>query len=214
MVKKASARGRPPVPERRQRRLWEAKEAAFTLFLELGLEGVTIDQIAQRAGWSKGNFYRYFENKEALLEWVYAPLEAQIREAFARLAKALSARGGERDARGAYELFGAQLSLALLQDRQAAMLYLQERRGPSVGARRPICRIARLIEEEAIRGAALARSRGALREVDPSLVGLSVVGAIEQVLHGFLTKRLSEDVLEVTAELSQLLLGGILREGA
>lgn len=206
-------RGRPRDPERRRRRLEEAEHAAVALFLSAGLESVTIDQIVERAGWSKGNFYRYFQNKEGLLETLYAPFEKQLREAFARLRRAAEKDDLDK-VRSAHELFAAQLSLILLQDRDAARLYLQERRGPDVGARRPIARIAQRIETEAVAVATAAHRRGLLGAGDPRIVALAVVGAVEHVLHAYLEKRLEGDALAVTSELTKVVLGGILRSGS
>lgn len=42
--------------------------AAITLFSEEEFHQVTMDQIAQKAGFSKGNLYNYFENKDRLIE--------------------------------------------------------------------------------------------------------------------------------------------------
>jgi AcrR family transcriptional regulator len=57
--------------EPRWRRLPEERpqqiiEAAFTVFGEKGLGGARLDDIAKRAGVSKGTIYLYFPNKEAL----------------------------------------------------------------------------------------------------------------------------------------------------
>src|SRR5918911_2487263 len=61
----------PNSPEPRRRRLPEERpqqiiEAAFTVFGEKGLGGARLDDIAKRAGVSKGTIYLYFPNKEAL----------------------------------------------------------------------------------------------------------------------------------------------------
>jgi AcrR family transcriptional regulator len=52
-------------PETRRAQLIEAAEA---LFVEEGLESVTISQITTRAGLAKGTFYLYFDSREALLQ--------------------------------------------------------------------------------------------------------------------------------------------------
>ncbi len=44
----------------------EIAEAAFEMFLEKGFSSTRIDDVAAKAGVSKGTVYLYFENKEAL----------------------------------------------------------------------------------------------------------------------------------------------------
>ena len=43
-------------------------EAGLDAFFEAGFENTTIDAIVQRANCGKGTFYRYFANKDSLLE--------------------------------------------------------------------------------------------------------------------------------------------------
>jgi AcrR family transcriptional regulator len=59
----------PRVDARRRRkaeRPGEILEAAFTEFARNGYAATTLDQIAERAGVTKGTIYVYFENKEQL----------------------------------------------------------------------------------------------------------------------------------------------------
>jgi AcrR family transcriptional regulator len=59
------------LPEPRQKRSWEKrarlKSAAITLFGEKGYEGVSIDEMAQRAKLPVGSFYQHFRSKRQLL---------------------------------------------------------------------------------------------------------------------------------------------------
>lgn len=47
-------------------------EAAYELFLEQGVESVSIQEIADRAGVAKGTFYLYFHDKDELKEAIIA----------------------------------------------------------------------------------------------------------------------------------------------
>lgn len=47
--------------------------AALQVFAEKGYRSATIAEIASRAGTATGNVYRYYENKDALLEHVIGP---------------------------------------------------------------------------------------------------------------------------------------------
>src|SRR5215472_10945110 len=51
---------------RKAERPGEILEAAFTQFARNGYAATTLDQIAERAGVTKGTIYVYFENKEHL----------------------------------------------------------------------------------------------------------------------------------------------------
>lgn len=62
-----SAANRAPRWERRsEARPGEIAKAAFEMFLEKGFNATRIDDVAAKAGVSKGTIYLYFENKEAL----------------------------------------------------------------------------------------------------------------------------------------------------
>lgn len=55
----------------RERRQAELLESAVALFAERGYQATTMDEIAERAGVSKGTLYLYFKNKEALFGAVF-----------------------------------------------------------------------------------------------------------------------------------------------
>ena len=52
--------------EKQQRTRQALLEAAATLFCQRGLEGASVDEIAQAAGYTKGAFYANFKSKEEL----------------------------------------------------------------------------------------------------------------------------------------------------
>lgn len=45
--------------------------AALALFVERGFDGTTVPMISEKAGVGAGTIYRYFENKEALVNSLY-----------------------------------------------------------------------------------------------------------------------------------------------
>ncbi len=62
---------RPPVKKRRKEaRPDEIVEAARAVFVQSGFAAAKVDEIARRAGASKGTLYLYFPTKEALFEAV------------------------------------------------------------------------------------------------------------------------------------------------
>lgn len=66
MTAPAKARGRPRTKPAERRRE-ELLDAAQQLFLDKGIAGTSIDDIASAAAVAKGTFYLYFPSKEALL---------------------------------------------------------------------------------------------------------------------------------------------------
>ncbi|MBK8067819.1 MAG: TetR/AcrR family transcriptional regulator [Rhodanobacteraceae bacterium] len=60
---------KPNAPRRRrkQARPGEIVDAALSLFVERGFAATRLDDVAERAGVSKGTVYLYFDSKEALL---------------------------------------------------------------------------------------------------------------------------------------------------
>ena len=68
----------------RRRRLKQLRDAALPLFVAGGIERVTIDDIVQGAGVAKGSFYRYYQDKEDLVDALFAPIAEQILNALDR----------------------------------------------------------------------------------------------------------------------------------
>ena len=62
----------PPSPRKRRKeaRPSELLEAALSLFVEKGFAATRLEDVAARAGVSKGTLYLYFENKDALFKAV------------------------------------------------------------------------------------------------------------------------------------------------
>ena len=73
---------RPPEEERRAHIL-EAGERAFVRY---GFHAATMMQVADEAGMSAGNLYRYFPSKEAIVEGLCLADQTQRSESFAALA--------------------------------------------------------------------------------------------------------------------------------
>ena len=72
-------------------------EAAQRLFLEHGIESVSIDDITREASVAKGSFYRYFHDKEDLVRAAFLPARQRVLSAFERAERKLrEATGGDR----------------------------------------------------------------------------------------------------------------------
>lgn len=184
-------------------------DAALELFLEHGIEVVTIEDITTRAGVAKGSFYRYFDDKVAIVESIFGPVHDAIVDSFDRSLAALNAAEDQAAAAAAYEVLAEGLVGLILHHGDAALLYLHENRGPSRGARAPVIRIAELLSEKAILHTAAARAHGLLKPYPAELSTLAVIGAAERLLYAALSGQLKTEPLEVPGLLISLILDGI-----
>lgn len=122
-------------------------DAAFEVFAEQGVHASTVEQIAERAGFTRGAFYSNFTTKEelfvALMEREDGVRLAALEEKFAALAPRLEDVGGALDADAIagivldffvgpfddhpWSLIYAEFQLLALRDPSFAPTYLQHR---------------------------------------------------------------------------------------
>ena len=195
--------------ENRKARTEALGKAALALFLEHGIEAVTIDEIAHAAGVAKGSFYRYFDDKTALVAWLVDPVARQMREALART----EARLGEaKDRAGAFTAY-QELALALVPlaifHFDVVRLYLQESRAPSRGACAPIAALVQAIDDGSVRLSEVAVQHGIVAVDDPRITAFATVGAIEQLAMSVLRGRLDASPPEIVGTLIRMILDGI-----
>ena len=195
--------------QNRKQRVEALASAGLALFLEHGIEAVTIDDIASRAGTAKGSFYRYFEDKTELVESMFEPVIDQVRAAM-RTAEEQLARATDRQS-----LTTAYMGLAVafvplaLSHFDVVRLYLQEARAPGVGARAPIRRLAESIEAGAIHLTEVAVDHGLLEVSDPRISALAVIGATEQLILAVMSGRLDAPPPQIIDTLIRMVLDGI-----
>ncbi len=165
----------PKFRRRAQARPDEVLDAALALFIENGFAATRVEDIAKRAGLSKGAVYLYFPSKEALLEGL-------VRRAVLPIAEnALGAlQNYEGDPRIVITAVLKMLALRLKDDKLIAIpkLIFREVLGfPELAAmyrREVLDRVIPTLE-------ALLRSgieRGYLRQVDPHLTIRSIIGPL------------------------------------
>lgn len=193
----------------RKERTKALTDAALELFLADGIEAVTIEDITTRAGVAKGSFYRYFDDKIAIVESVFAPVYAAVVDSFDKSLAAIARARAPEEAAAAYEVLAEGLVGLILHQGDAALLYLQENRGPSRGARAPVIRIAEVLAEKAILHTEAVRSHGLLKPFPSELSTLAVIGAAERLLYAALSGHLKTEALEVPGLLISLILDGI-----
>ena len=171
--------------QNRRARTQTLHEAAQRLFLERGVDSVSIDDITREANVAKGSFYRYFRDKEDLVRAAFEPARTRVLGAFERAERKLSDLTGAERVRAVYMRLGRELAAALMSQPEITRLYLQESRAPAVHARVPIRELESDIAAAALRLSELAFSHGLLRRVHPQVSTLAVIGATERMLHAF-----------------------------
>lgn len=195
--------------ENRKARTEALGKAALALFLEGGIEAVTIDEIAHDAGVAKGSFYRYFDDKTALVAWLVDPVARQMRDAFARTEARLSEAKDRAGAFAAYqELALALVPLAIFHF-DVVRLYLQESRAPSRGARAPIAALVQAVDEGSVRLSEVAVQHGIVAVDDPRITAFATVGAIEQLAISVLRGRLDASPPQIVSTLIRMILDGV-----
>lgn len=195
--------------QNRKRRIEALCTAGLRLFLERGVDQVTIDDIAKEAGTAKGNFYRYFADKSELVEGVLEPLETQVREAMDRCEEALEQAHDDASLFRAYQMLALTLMPAMFEHPDVVRLYLQESRAPAAGARAPIRALADEIRRRAIDLTEFAVDHKLLRIPDPRVSALAVIGAVEQLAFTVLSGELDAPPDQIAGTLISLVLSGI-----
>jgi AcrR family transcriptional regulator len=164
----------------RQQKMNALRDAALQLFLERGVESVSVDDITRLAKMAKGSFYRYFNDQPALVADLVEPVRSCLDAALATCAKLLDKPGASGDVLWR-EVEVALMALQHTIPRQVR-LYLQECRSPGTGARRAIVDLAKHVSVEAIDLARVAKARGIINAANPALAALGMVGTIERLV--------------------------------
>ena len=196
--------------ENRRRRTSELCQAALSLFVQSGVERVSIDEITSTAGISKGSFYRYFNDKPDLVDAILAPLRQQLNATFDATEAALHQATTQERLLQAYRSLAAPAVAVIFTHPQATLLYLQESRAPSSGACRPVREFADALTERSVVLAEAAGEHGLLRTgFDSRVCALVVVGAVEKLLFTVLSGQDLGDAAEVSESVISIVLDGL-----
>ena len=165
----------PKFKRRAEARPDEVLDAALELFLEGGFAATKVEDVAKRAGLSKGSVYLYFPSKDALLEGIVkraiAPLAAATFEQLA---------GFEGDPRVALRMVIGRLSEAMRDPRRIAIPAMIMREATQFP------QVAEMYKREVL-GLAIpavtallqrGMDQGYLRQLDAELTVRSIVGPI------------------------------------
>ena len=198
-----------PRDRNRRANLQRLCDAGLELFLSEGTAAVTIDQIVTRAGMAKGNFYRYVADKAELVASIMEPVTTDVTAALDHCGHALRRARPDQIA-SIYLALATDLSTAVARHSSRVLLYLQEARAPAGSTRGAIHALADQLTAKAIALTEIARDHGLIRDVDPRISALSVVGSVEAILFTYLRGHvLTGPVPKVISELVEIILRGI-----
>jgi len=193
----------------RRKRVQDLIDAGLLLFLERGIEAVTIDEVAREAGMAKGNFYRYFRDKADLVEAVIEPVASTTRQAVQECDDQLRQANGRDDAVAAYAHLGTRLVGALAMHPDAMCLYLQERRAPATTARQAISDLATDLDRRAMSLSQVAVDRNLVTVSDPRISAIAVLGAVEALALASVRNQVQMDPIKTTKSLISIVLEGL-----
>lgn len=219
-AKKAPKRTAPPARRpgqpggirdtNRRERMNALSTAAMKLFLARGIEPTTIDDITQAAGVAKGSFYRYFEDKTALVDHIVDPVRREIVEAMEDCGRTLEGETDREKMVAAWRTLGERLTSTVFSHVGTVRLYLQESRGPAAGARTPLVSISDMVGRYAIELTRKAHAHGLLRaSIHPAVSALAVVGAVERLLSALFAGEDIGNPLEIPRSLTTLIVDGL-----
>ena len=193
----------------RRKRVQDLIGAGLLLFLERGIEAVTIDDVAREAGMAKGNFYRYFRDKADLVEAVIEPVAGTTREAVQACDDQLRQADSRDEAVSAYVELGNRLVGALAMHPDAMCLYLQERRAPATTARQAIADLATDLDRRAMTLSQVAVDRQLVAVSDPRVSAVAVLGAVEALALASVRNQIQMDPVKTTKSLISIVLEGL-----
>lgn len=193
----------------RRAKTQQIAKAALELFLEAGVEKVTIDDIVNAANVAKGSFYRYFKDKEALVEALVQPLGQRALGALKRCSEAVEVAESVEAQKDAYLELAEKMAGVLFSDPDVLRLYLQEKRGPLRGPARPIRQLTRDIGALALETTEKAHAKGLLKPISAQVSTLVVVGAVEELLFQILSGEGVGNLLELPAAVADLIFYGL-----
>lgn len=179
-----------------QRRRMETRRvlmnAGEALFVERGVENVSIDAITSRAGVAKGSFYNHFDSREALFEALIEATLEQLLEKRPQIAEHITDPLEQGLARTWFSLY------TLLSDLSACRLLLQVGQVGAYGAIDKVLRI--VLGEELLHGVA----QGSLAHIDRDLVLSAYFGVVTRTIGNLLTRGDKIDPEDAADQLTEL----------
>ncbi len=210
--------GRPPRPDLREALL----EAARTEFARRGLERARVEDVARRAGVSKGAFYLHFETKEQAFEELLQRFmgafedQARRREEAEEAFRTTHARTPAAELRTRQMEFDGEVDVELLEMlwRSRELLAVIERAG---GERyqRTVDQFRHRMQAFVARRMAVKQANGWIRrDVPPALLGDILVGSFEGFARRMFHLEEKPDLRAWLRSFTEILYDGVLERPA
>jgi AcrR family transcriptional regulator len=183
--------------------------AALDRFIVHGIERVTIGEIASAADIAKGGFYRYFDDRAALVAFVMQPLRETLDSGADTCRNALDTAASSAEVSDAYTGLATTLATLLLEHPRELLLYLQESRAPGDGDRRAVRALSEHVAAVAVDLTRIAQTLGLVKETPHAVSALAVVGAAERLIYAGLTAEVELDPITAGTALVDLVLEGV-----
>ena len=161
----------------------EILDAALAVFTELGFAGARVEDIAARAGLSKGAVYVYFESKHAVL----TALVRRLADGVVGAAEALVEAGGDKDAESTLRALLTFIIVQMSDPKMSAaprFVITESQRFPEIGVLYRDVVLAR-VRRVIARLCAAGQAQGVFRNVEPDVLLRLCGGPV--VAHMFLT---------------------------
>lgn len=179
-----------------QRRRMETRrllmDAGKALFVENGVEHVSIDAITTRAGVAKGSFYNHFDSREVLFEALIEATLAQLLEKRPQINTDITDPLEQGLARTWFSLY------TLLSDLSACRLLLQVGQVGAYGAIDKVLRV--VLGDDLLHGVA----QGTLAHIDRDLVLSAYFGVVTRTIGNLLTREDKIDPEDAADQLTEL----------
>ena len=185
------------------------KAAGLALFLSRGIEPVTIDELAKAGGMAKGNFYRYFADKGALVDSLLAPVASEVRTVLRRCAIGVGRAQNSAELSAAYAMMALELARIGLSERGIVQLYLQENRTPVTASTSSVRELNGELRSGAIHLTEVAIEHKLLNVTDARVSTLAVIGAIENLALAVIRDGLDAPPEEIAHTVVTMIMDGI-----
>jgi len=172
--------GEEPRPTRaeaqRERRRADILSAASSLFGQRGYHDVSIADVIDRAGISRGTFYLYFDSKDAL----FLELIEQFVQSIIEVVEVVDPKGKD-PAREIVENV-RRLVDVVFEQRDLTVMVLRESYGVRPDVDKKLSRFYGFVHEMLEGALRNGAQHGLTREVDAEIVARALVGAFKEVL--------------------------------
>ena len=178
---------------RRQETRRQLMDAARTLFIERGVDQVSIDAITSTAGVAKGSFYNHFESRDDLFHVLIGEVLHEL------LAEGLSQEPdyGDQLENGLARTW--YIHYRLLSDPDACKLLLQS--GSAAASGGAIDRVFRTALSDRLRGGA---ELGSLKHIDWEILHAAYYGAVTNTIGHFLAQGEELDAESAADQLTEI----------